>query len=149
MNLGMQYDDSAALAAVQTVRPAIQQAMHATADDASSLWQLLMQRYPPPIAGRIMTRLDGSSYMTKGYRRTDTLRRSWMKSVSVEGMNVIGEAKSAGNIAPYNVYVQMEGVQAWMHQGFWETESSVIERTSGQVAQMAQRRLNDALRTVR
>jgi len=43
----------------------------------------------------------------------------------------------------------MEGVQAWMHQGRWETEVQVIERTRGQVQQMAARRLNEALTPLR
>lgn len=152
MDVRFQYDASAALAAVQAARPAIQRAMLATGEDVQSLWLVQMRRYPPPIALRISVSAAGRirERLGNGYRRTGTLRKSWFtKPPRLAGATVVAEVVSSGQIAPYNIYVQMEGVQAWMHQGRWETEAQVIERTSGQVAQMAQRRLNDALRGLR
>lgn len=152
MDVRMQYDASRALAAVQAARPAIQRAMLATGEDVQSLWLVQMRRYPPPIALRISVSAAGRirERLGNGYRRTGTLRKSWFtKPPRLAGATVVAEVVSSGQIAPYNIYVQMEGVQAWMHQGRWETEAQVIERTSGEVAQMAQRRLNDALRGLR
>ena len=86
------------------------------------------------------------SRLGNGYRRTGTLRKSWMRiAPRGEGNTVIAEVRSSGPIAPYNVYVQMEGVQAWMHTGRWLTEVQVIEQTRPQIAQMARRRAQVAL----
>jgi hypothetical protein len=42
-----------------------------------------------------------------GYRRTNTLRRSWSKwGPKRTGSDIVGEVVSAGTIAPYNVYVK-------------------------------------------
>jgi hypothetical protein len=111
--------------------------MIATGEDVTSLWLVQMRRYPAPIALRVSVDVHGRvrSRLGNGYRRTGTLRKSWMRiAPRVEGNTVIAEVRSSGQIAPYNVYVQMEGVQAWMHTGRWLTEVQVIEQTRGQVA---------------
>jgi len=138
MNIRMESNSAPALAALQAQRRAIQQAMIATGEDVTSLWLVQMRRYPAPIALRVSVDVHGRvrSRLGNGYRRTGTLRKSWMRiAPRVEGNNVIAEVRSSGQIAPYNVYVQMEGVQAWMHTG----------RTRGQVEQMARRRAQIAL----
>ena len=148
MNIRMESNSAPALAALQTQRRAIQNAMIATGEDVTSLWLVQMRRYPAPIALRVSVDVHGRvrSRLGNGYRRTGTLRKSWLRlAPRVEGNTVIAEVRSSGQIAPYNIYVQMEGVQAWMHQGRWETEVQVIERTRGQVEQMARRRAQMAL----
>jgi hypothetical protein len=152
MDMRLQYDASNALASLEVARSAIRRAMLAAGEDATSLWLVQMRRYPPPIALRVSISASGRrrDRLGNGYRRTGTLRKSWFaKPPRAEGRGVVAEVVSSGQIAPYNIYVQMEGVQAWMHAGRWETEAQVIERTRAQVAQMAQRRTGDALRTVR
>ena len=152
MQIRTESNSAPALAAVQAQRRAIQQAMIAAGEDATSLWLVQMRRYPAPIALRVSVDVHGRvrSRLGNGYRRTGTLRKSWMRiAPRVEGNTVIAEVRSSGQIAPYNVYVQMEGVQAWMHQGRWDTEAQVIERTLGQVQQMAAQRLNEALTPLR
>ena len=148
MRIQSQTNDGPALAALQTQRRAIRNAMIATGEDVTSLWLVQMRQYPAPIALRVSVDVHGRvrSRLGNGYRRTGTLRKSWMRlAPRVEGNTVIAEVRSSGQIAPYNVYVQMEGVQAWMHTGRWLTEVQVIERTRGQVEQMARRRAQVAL----
>jgi len=152
MNVNLQYDSAAALATVRAAPGAVQRAMFAAADDATALWLVQMRRSPSPIALRVSVSTSGRtrSRLGNGYKRTGTLRKSWLaKRTRREGNSVIAEVVSSGEIAPYNVYVQMDAMQAWMHQGRWETEAMVIERTRGKVEQMAARRLNDALRSLR
>ena len=152
MQIRTESNSAPALAAVQAQRRAIQQAMIATGEDVTSLWLVQMRRYPAPIALRVSVDVHGRvrSRLGNGYRRTGTLRKSWMRiAPRVEGNTVIAEVRSSGQTAPYNVYVQMEGVQAWMHTGRWLTEVQVIEQTRPQIAQMAQRRMNGALRALR
>lgn len=44
---------------------------------------------------------------TIGYKRTGTLKKSWSRDVSYEtGGDLVGEIKSSGKVAPYNVYVR-------------------------------------------
>lgn len=152
MDVRMQYDARDALGVVQATPPTIRRAMLATGEDVQSLWLVQMRRYPPPIALRISVSAAGRirERLGNGYRRTGTLRKSWFtKPPRLAGATVVAEVVSSGQIAPYNIYVQMEGVQAWMHVSRWITEVQVIEQTRPQIAQIAQRRLNDALRGLR
>lgn len=152
MNIRMESNSAPALAAVAAQQRAIRGAMMAAAEDATSLWVLLMRRYPAPIALRISVSARGVERhrLGNGYRRTGTLRKSWFTVAPREsGNTIVAEARSSGEIAPYNIYVQMEGVQAWMHAGRWETEAQVIERTRGQVEQMARQRAQIALSSIR
>ena len=146
MNIRMESNASPALAAVQAQQRAIQQAMIATGDDVTSMWRVQMMQYPPPIALRLSVDVHGRMRSRPAYKRLMILQKSWIKiAPRVEGNTVIAEVRSSGQSAPYNVYVQMEGVQAWMHTGRWLTEVQVIEQTRGQVEQMARRRAQVAL----
>jgi len=148
MQLRMESNSAPALAAVQAKQRAVRNAMLAAGDDVQSLWLVEMRRYPPLIALRIRVSASGRTRhrLGNGYTRTMALQKSWFAvAPRVEGNTVIAEVRSSGETAPYNIYVQMEGVQAWQHQGRWETEAQVIERTRGQVEQMARRRAQIAL----
>jgi len=153
MQIRTETNSAPALAAVQAQRQAIQGAMLATGEDVQSLWLVQMRRYPPPIALRVSVDVHGriKARLGNGYRRTGTLRKSWfaVAPLHLEGNTVYAEVVSSGQIAPYNIYVQMEGYQAWMHAGRWETEAQVIERTRGQVEQIARRRTQAALAALR
>ena len=146
MNIRMESNSAPALAAVQAQRRAIRDAMIATGEDVTSMWRVQMRQYPPPIALRISVSASGRTRSRPAYKRRLILQKSWILiAPRVEGNTVIAEVRSDGQTAPYNIYVQMEGVQAWMHTGRWETEVQVIERTRGQVEQMARRRAQMAL----
>lgn len=74
------------------------------------------------------------------YRRTNTLKRSWNKTIEARGANVVGRVRSSGQIAPYNRWVQDETMQAWMHQGHWTNTVQAVGRARQQTAQEIFRR---------
>ena len=99
---------------------------------------------------RVSTSASGGArtHMGQRYRRTGTLRKSWFRTVQDNGYEVIGLVQSSGQIAPYNVYVQMQTMQSWVHAGRWTTEVELIERLRPQVMQMYQQRMSAALARV-
>lgn len=140
MELRVAADIEPGLRLCDGVRPAVTRALQQGAEDATTLTLREVQVYPaqrPPARGRAP------------YRRTRTLARSWFKRVTVSGNEVVGEVISNGNIAPYNVYVQMEAMQARMHHGVSPTDVQIVERLRPQIMRMYEQRLSTALSTLR
>lgn len=137
MELRVAADIEPGLRLCDGVRPAVTRALQQGAEDATTLTLREVQVYPaqrPPARGRAP------------YRRTRTLARSWFKRVTVSGNEVVGEVISNGNIAPYNVYVQMATMQARVHRGTWlNTDVGVIERLRPQILRLYEARLQTAL----
>ena len=80
------------------------------------------------------------------YRRTNTLKRSWHRNVTGEGVNIIGRVYSSGQTAPYNIYVQSSQDQARIHAGRWRTERELVRDNERAIQDAFNRRLREALR---
>jgi hypothetical protein len=147
MNITITADTTGAITMLTSVPGLTNQAMVGAMNDVTSLTLREMKIYPPPIALRISSATGAR--IGNGYRRTGTLRKSWFKQIQNSGREVIGLVVSNGGIAPYNVYVQKEGYQAWMHRGRWETEVEVVNRLRPQYDEMYRLRLNSMLARLR
>ncbi len=55
---------------------------------------------------RFIARYPAQRLTKTGYRRTNTLKRSWSFRVRQQGKDITGEVGSNSNIAPYNQWVQ-------------------------------------------
>jgi len=72
--------------------------------------------YPPQVKGKPVfrkrkrttapDRRKGSRYVSSGYKRTGTLRRSWHFDIATRGTAIVATVASASSVAPYNVVVQ-------------------------------------------
>ena len=83
-----------------------------------------------------------------GYRRTNTLKRSWSKrGPKRSGSDIVGEVVSAGSVAPYNVYVKGPTEGQGTHQAEkmaargWRSITEIVDQEWPKV----QRELNDIL----
>ena len=150
MNVTITVDTRAVEQLLRQVPQQAHRALVAATNDATTLALREMRTYPPPIAMRVSTSASGGArtHMGQRYRRTGTLRKSWFRTVQDNGYEVIGLVQSSGQIAPYNVYVQMQTMQSWVHAGRWTTEVELIERLRPQVIQMYQQRMSMALARV-
>ena len=109
----------------------INRAMRAAMEDATVLIHRQMQTYPPQRAGST-------------YKRTNTLRASWFRRISGQGNEIVGEAVSSGNTAPYNRLVQDADRQAAVHRGRWtNTAQEVQRRTTPTIQRYFDRRLRE------
>lgn len=109
----------------------INRALRAAMDDSTVLLLRELQTYPPQRTGTT-------------YRRTGTLRRSWMRKVTNEGNAIVGEVVSSGNMAPYNRLVQDQVRQASIHRGRWtNTVQEVTRRNERTIQRYFDRRLRD------
>lgn len=91
----------------------INRALWLGATDATIYVEKQLRTYP--------TERSGSHY-----KRTGTLRRSWSRTVTGTGTDVVGRVSSSGNIAPYNREVQDQAWQARIHQDLWPTAQGVL-----------------------
>lgn len=109
----------------------INRALRAAMDDSTVLLLRELQTYPPQRTGTT-------------YRRTGTLRRSWMRKVTNEGNAIVGEVVSSGNMAPYNRLVQDQVRQASIHRGRWtNTVQEVTRRNERTIQRYFDRRLRE------
>ena len=109
----------------------INRAMRAAMEDATVLIHRQMQTYPPQRAGSM-------------YKRTNTLRASWLRRISGQGNEITGEVVSSGNTAPYNRLVQDADRQAAVHRGRWtNTAQEVQRRTTPTIQRYFDRRLRE------
>lgn len=109
----------------------INRALRAAMDDSTVLLLREMQTYPPQRQG-------------SAYKRTNTLRRSWLRRVTNVGVGVTGEVVSSGNMAPYNRLVQDQTQQARVHRGRWtNTAQEVARRNERTVQRYFDRRLRE------
>jgi len=109
----------------------INRAMRAAMEDATVLIHRQMQTYPPQRAGST-------------YKRTNTLRASWLRRISGQGNEITGEVVSSGNTAPYNRLVQDADRQAAVHRGRWtNTAQEVQRRTTPTIQRYFDRRLRE------
>lgn len=131
MDVEISFDDSAALRLFARVPRALDEAMRAATEDTVTDIYYQMSTYPTQQA------------TATHYARTNTLKASWLKRVQKQGNGWIGEVRSAGVAAPYNIWVQKEELQASVHRGIWtNTDRNVIERSQRRV----QGYYNEALR---
>ena len=68
---------------------------------------------------RFIARYPPQSLTASGYVRTGTLARSWSARVRSGGRKIEGTVGSAGNIAPYNVFVQGESPVGMFPRAGW------------------------------
>lgn len=82
-----------------------------------------MAKYPPPPP-------DSS------YRRTGTLARKWEAGARISGFagEVMGFARNKET--PYASYVQGFVEQARVHQGRWQTEREVLEKSEDEIMEI-------------
>jgi hypothetical protein len=133
VNVTITVDTRAVEQMLRQVPQEAHRALVAATNDATTLALREMRTYPPPIAMRVSTSASGGArtHMGQRYRRTGTLRKSWFRTVQDNGYEVIGLVQSSGQIAPYNVYVQMQTMQSWVHAGRWRCARSLVcSRTS-------------------
>lgn len=62
------------------------------------------------------------------YKRTGMLGRSWQHRVEAKRGAIVGTVASAGQIAPYNVYVQGPRQVKWAKGYGWKQPKDVIKR---------------------
>lgn len=98
--------------------------------------QRRMAEYPPQV-------------LTKtGYRRTNTLKRSWNTRISL-GRNIVGALGSNRNVAPYNVFVQgprrgtkgSRQVRMFANAG-WKSIDAIVAITRRELPRRIQRALS-------
>ena len=111
---------------------AIHRALYAGTEDATILLLREMKVYP--------AKRRGSAYV-----RTKILEKSWHRKVKRTATGATGEVVSSGQTAPYNVYVQKEGMQAAVHRGRWPSEVSVATRLQPQIVRMYETRVAQAV----
>lgn len=116
MELRITVDDRVVQAGLSRLNRTLPDALHAATEDATQLWLREMRLYP--------TQRPNSTY-----RRTETLHRSWARTVTRVTGGVRGEVFSSGQTAPYNIYVQHHLFQAVVHRGRWQTEAQVYQNT--------------------
>lgn len=80
------------------------------------------------------------------YIRTNTLKSSWQRKVTMSPGGVSGEVMSSGQTAPYNVYVQSHERQARIHAGRWRTERQVMQQNENHIRGFFDERVREALR---
>ena len=80
------------------------------------------------------------------YRRTNTLKSSWQRKVTMSPGGVSGEVMSSGQTAPYNIYVQSHERQARIHAGRWRTERQVMQQNEGHIQGFFDERIRMALK---
>jgi hypothetical protein len=69
---------------------------------------------------RFVARYPPQSLTASGYRRTGTLARSWSaEPTKVSRREISAKVGSAGNIAPYNIFVQGEKPVAMFPRAGW------------------------------
>lgn len=115
------------------MRAAIDRALHGGTEDATTLLLREMKVYPAQRRGSI-------------YKRTNTLKGSWHRTVKRAANGWQGEVKSSGNVASYNIFVQKQGMQSRVHVGRWPSEVQVAQRLEPQIVRMVQARVTAALR---
>lgn len=121
--------DSRAVRAMLNAAPnRVTRAMRNAAEDSTALLLRVVREYPP-------------KRYSSTYVRTGTLGRSWSRSVSGSGLEVIGRVTSSGDIAPYNRLVQDRERQARVHRGRWQTAQGVAAQNAGRVQSFYDRRL--------
>ncbi|MGV1048240.1 MAG: hypothetical protein ACOYD4_06925 [Solirubrobacterales bacterium] len=136
---------------LQRAPAAIRRGIEEAATDVQTLLLNAMQVYPAqlaPIQGvtqitRFVTRSGRGVAFVAGprepYRRTFTLRKSWQRRPRQwQGNVLIAEIYSAGNEAPYNIYVQKHDSQAAVHRGHWESEMQVVTRLTPTILRFSQ-----------
>ena len=74
------------------------------------------------------------------YRRTDQLKHGWNVKSENSGLRAI-----IGNAVEYGPYVQDEEMQAWMHQGRWQTDSQIAEQERDEVIRAIKQAIDAAL----
>lgn len=135
VSVTVRIDSAVVRAALKRAPRQISRAMVAGMEDATTYLLGEVKAYPSKPSG-------------SRYRRTNTLKRSWRRSVdnrgrlSAFGGRIRGIVDSDGSIAPYNRYVQDERQQARVHRGRWDnTAQGVVRRGAGRVARMFEDRL--------
>jgi hypothetical protein len=86
-----------------------------------------IRQYPPRRAGQTYIRGQGTPDASGRVRRitSQDLGHKWTLEVVTFGNEVRG---TVGNNVTYGPYVQSREMQAWMHQGRWDTIEDVIEQ---------------------
>ncbi len=68
-----------------------------------------------------------------GYKRTNTLKRSWSFRVRNEGRRIVGTVGSNSNIAPYNKFVQGKTQRRLFRGAGWRNVNSLEARMTRQL----------------
>ncbi len=93
---------------------------------------------------RLMTKTvaEGNRFIAKyppqrlrksGYKRTNTLKRSWSFKVRNEGRRIIGTVGSNSNIAPYNRFVQGKRQRRLFRGAGWRNVNTLEARMTRQL----------------
>jgi hypothetical protein len=136
-NISITVDDKQIRAMGKRYPDLMDQVIRGTLEDGSTKMLAEITRYPSPPPDT-------------GYRRTNTLFRSWSRRAitkTANGWRVIVGSNS--NMAPYNRWVQDRDRQAKIHQGRWVTAQDVIESLEGPIQRFADARLKAGLLTLR
>ena len=90
---------------------------------------------------------DMAEYPTQrpgsAYRRTGTLGRRWITSVSRKGGGLVGKV---GNNTTYGPFVQSSQFQARVHRGRWQTDADVMDRNKAAIEADFARAIREAMK---
>lgn len=128
--LKITIDDAATRAMLQRAPAKVHQAMRGGINDATALLLREMKIYPQQRTG-------------SWYVRTNTLKRSWHRTITGTGMAIQGRVGSDDNIADYAIRVQDFNWQAPVHRRTWanHTVQAVVARNEKHVREMFASRL--------
>lgn len=140
MNISITIDNGQIQRLMRTFPVRAQRALAAGMTDATLYLQRLLMDYPAQ--RRLST-----------YKRTNTLKRSWLQSDSrrvrpTSGGGVEGGVYSNANIAPYNRMVQDTDRQATIHRVVWRghTVQAIAAAKERDVQRMFEMRLQQEFR---
>lgn len=134
MEVEVTVDDAAVRRLLERAPASINRALRAGMTDATVLVLRRMRTYPPQRVG-------------SAYKRTNTLKGSWSRTVTGTGADIEGRVSSNGNAAPYNRLVQDSTQQARVHRGRWTNTAQAVARDStAQINEMFRNRTDAALR---
>lgn len=175
MEVSIEVDDVKVRQLLTNTPERINRALRAAMQDANTYLLRQVRSYPPPpppiqgpavVPVRSFTTRSGQNVRMRAnkasgkgitmekastlrYKRTGTLKRSWVKVLEGSGATITGGVRSSGAMAPYNVYVQgpLDGDphQAWMHRGRWGSIDEIRGRTATQINDMFQNRIRAAV----
>lgn len=134
MEVTITIDDAAVRAMLRRAPDRINWAMRAAMNDATTLLLTDMRAYP--------TQRAGSKYVR---RNEEGLKGSWSRTITGQGLGVVGRVGSNPNKAPYNRRVQDATMQARVHQGRWQTVQSVTRQRDATIRGFFETRLREGI----
>lgn len=132
-DISFEINDSAPRRMLAGAPGAMNRAMRGGHNDATALFLRELKTYPPQRSGST-------------YKRTNTLKRSWSRSIEGEGLQMRAIVGSNSNMAPYNRAVQDEDRQRAIFRGRWtNTAQNVVRRNQTTVQEMYASRFRQEL----